>query len=311
MKREIIRIDEDKCDGCGLCVPNCPEGALQIIDEKARLVSDFFCDGLGACIGHCPQGAITVEERDAEPYDERRVMANIVEQGENTIKAHLHHLADHGQTAFLKDAIHYLHEQDISVPEEIRAVMAERTMGGVEGAAAGERTPQTETAKDGTAAAVSGCPGCQVLDMKDGEEQQVPGEPVTGRPSRLGQWPVQITLVPPFAPYLQHAELLIAADCVPFAYADFHEDLLEGKVVLVGCPKLDDASSYVEKFTEIFKQNHIGGITIAHMEVPCCFGLERIVSSALAAAGKDIPLDKVTISVKGERLSTDANRQAG
>jgi len=278
MKRQIISIDEEKCNGCRLCIPNCPEGALQIIDGKARLVSDLFCDGLGACIGHCPEGAITVEEREAGEYDERSVIENVASQGENVVRAHLEHLEEHGQHEYVKEAIAYLVEKNLGVPEEFAAPA---------GSASG--------------APVTGCPGCQVSDFRetgDGAET-ADNTPV---PSELRQWPVQITLMPPSAPYLQNADLLIAADCVPFAYADFHRDFLRGKVLLVGCPKLDDAAYYKEKLTEIFKLNGIRSITVAQMEVPCCFGLMKIVKAALAAAGNEAPVENVVIGVKGQRL---------
>jgi ferredoxin len=283
MKREIIKIDEEKCNGCGLCIPNCPEGALRIIDGKARLVSDLFCDGLGACIGHCPEGAITVEEREAEPYDERKVMANVVEHGENTILAHLEHLDDHDEEDFLRQAMAYLAERGIDVPEGFRERRAEKT-----------------------SAEVTGCPGCKVEDFRgEGEatqDHQHAAAQEAPRRSRLRQWPVQIHLVPPSAPYLQNADLLVAADCVPFTYAAFHEDLLEGKTLLVGCPKLDDTASYLEKFTEIFKRNEIRSVTVAQMEVPCCFGMTKLVKAAIQAAGKEIPVESIVIGVKGERL---------
>lgn len=278
MKRHIITIDEEKCNGCGLCIPNCPEGALQIIDGKARLVSDLFCDGLGACIGHCPEGAITIEEREAGEYDERGVMENVARQGENVVRAHLEHLEEHGQHEYLKDAIAYLVEKDLGVPEEF--------MGPAERAAE---------------APVTGCPGCQVADFREtgGLAEPADTAPV---PSELRQWPVQIKLVPPSAPYLQNADLLIAADCVPFAYAGFHQDFLRGRVLLVGCPKLDDAAYYREKLTEIFKLNDIRSVTVAQMEVPCCFGLMKLVKDAMAAAGTEVPVENVVIGVKGERL---------
>jgi NAD-dependent dihydropyrimidine dehydrogenase PreA subunit len=276
-KRKIIKIDEDKCNGCGLCIPNCPEGALKIIDGKVRLISDLFCDGLGACIGHCPEGAITIEERDATPYDERRVMENIVKQGPNVIKAHLNHLKEHGETGYLKAAMEYLKEKKIAVP----------TAGGH---------------KHGAAHGFSGCPGLKVIDFGRKETPKASSEGPGKRESSLRQWPVQISLVPPTAPYLRGADLLIAADCVPFAYAAFHEDLLEGKVLLVGCPKLDDVEFYKEKLSAIIRDNDIRSVTCAHMEVPCCFGLVDIIKSAIADSGKDIPFEKVTISIKGHRL---------
>lgn len=279
MKRKIIKIDEEKCNGCGLCIPNCPEGALQIIDGKARLISDLFCDGLGACIGHCPEGAITIEEREAEPYDEKKVMENIVKQGKNVIKAHLEHLKEHGETEYLRQAVNLLKEKGIAVPnlEEAHSMTHGHSHGTME------------------------CPGSKVMEFRQ-KEEAAKDVPAFKGISQLRQWPVQIMLVPPFAPYLQDADLLIAADCVPFAYADFHQDLLKGKVLLIGCPKLDDIGFYNEKFVQILENNNIKSITCAHMEVPCCFGLVNAVESAIAESGKDIPFEDVNISIRGERL---------
>jgi ferredoxin len=276
-KREIIKIDLDKCNGCGLCIPNCPEGALQVIDGKARLVSDLFCDGLGACIGHCPQGAISIIKRDAQEYDETKVMRNIVTQGNNVIRAHLEHLRQHKQEKYLKEAEHFLKEQKIDLCQH-----------------AG---PQKAHAHGPS---ISACPGSKMIDMRKKETPRA-GAPVAGV-SRLRQWPVQIALVPPYAPYLQDADLLISADCVPFAYADFHEKLLKGKILLVGCPKLDDLEAYQQKITEILKHNRIKSITYAHMEVPCCFGLVQVIKSAISEAKKEVPFTEVTISISGEKL---------
>ena len=267
--RQIITIDEGKCTGCGECIPNCPEGALQIIDGKARLVSDLFCDGLGACIGHCPEGAITIEEREAEPYDERQVMANVVKQGPNVIRAHLEHLREHGATDYLQEALDVLREQGIDVP------------------AAEAPVPQP-----------SGCPGARVMEF----EATGGGRPVGRAVSQLRQWPVQIALVPPMAPYLRGADLVIAADCVPFAYGSFHEDFLKGKAVLVGCPKLDDVAAYREKLAAVFEQAGLRSVEVVYMEVPCCFGLVHVVEQALADAGKDIPLTLTKIGIQGEIL---------
>jgi ferredoxin len=276
-KREIIKIDEEKCNGCGLCIPSCPEGALQMIDGKARLVSDLFCDGLGACIGHCPEGAITIEEREAEEYNERKVMENIIKQGKNVIKAHLMHLKEHSQTEFLKEAIDYLKEKNIEVPHQ--EIIQDKHI-----------HPAT-----------SKCPGTKVMDFRKSEEV-VKKEKAISKKSQLRQWPVQIKLIPPHAPYLKDADLLIAADCIPFAYADFHEDLLKGKVLLVGCPKLDDVEFYKEKLSQILKDNNIKSITCAHMEVPCCFGLVNVVKAAISGSGETIPFEEVVISIKGEKL---------
>jgi ferredoxin len=268
IKRKIIKIDEEKCNGCGQCIPNCPEGAIQIIDGKARLISDLFCDGLGACIGYCPQGAITIEEREANGYDEKKVMENVVKQGKNVIKAHLEHLKAHNQSELLKQAIEYLKEKNIEIP----------TLG--EG----------------------GCPGSKIMDLRKKEGLINKEVAVSERISQLENWPVQIKLVSPLAPYLNGADLLIAADCVPFAYANFHQDLLKGKVLLVGCPKLDDLQLYQEKISQIVKNNQIKSITYMHMEVPCCFGLIGVIKQAISASGRDIPFQEITISIKGERL---------
>jgi len=267
-KRDIVSIDEEKCNGCGECIPNCHEGALRVIDGKARLVSDLFCDGLGACLGHCPMGAITIEKRDAKPYDEKKVMESIVRKGPNTIKAHLLHLKEHGAHDLLEQGIRYLEENNLPVPEVVEL----------------------------SEPLACGCSGSQVRTMEccesktDGSRKQ----------SRLGTWPVQIHLVPPHAPFLNNADLVIAADCVPFAYPNFHEGFLKGKVALVGCPKLDDVEAYLDKLTAIFQQNKIKSLTVVHMEVPCCFGLPKLVNSAIAASGKHIKIEDITISVKGQ-----------
>ncbi|MEE9150599.1 MAG: 4Fe-4S binding protein [Thermoplasmata archaeon] len=278
VKREIIKIDEDTCTGCGDCIPNCPEGALQIIDDKARIISDLFCDGLGACIGHCPVDAISIEEREAEKYDERKVMENVVKQGENVIKAHLEHLKDHGQTEYFNQAVEYLKENNIDNPLEVEHA---------------HHAQEKETM-------ACGCPGSAVMDLREEKEIGEEGKPAARAETQLKQWPVQIMLVPPSAPYFKNADLLIAADCVPFAYPNFHEDFLKGKILLVGCPKLDDAEFYKEKITSIFKENDIKSVTVAHMEVPCCFGLINIVKSAIEGSGKNIPFIETTIGVKGD-----------
>src|SRR4030042_754687 len=182
VKREIININEDKCNGCGDCIPNCPEGAIQVIDKKARLISDLFCDGLGACIGHCPQGAITIEERDAEEYDEIKVMENIVRQGKNVIRAHLEHLKGHNQHEYLRQAIDFLKKKNIQVPF-------------------GEEKGQGEHAHG-----ASGCPGAKIMDFRKKEETPKKEKAFSKGDSELKTWPVQIMLVPPSAPYLNNAD---------------------------------------------------------------------------------------------------------
>jgi len=216
--RNIIKIDEEKCNGCGLCIPNCPEGALQITDGKAKLVSDVYCDGLGACIGTCPQGAITIEEREGEEFDE-------------------------------------------------------------------------EASKQG-------------LRKKGITEAQIPTEVrhSTGRvPSALSQWPVHLMLVNPRAPFFQDRDLLVVADCVPFAYANFHQDFLKGKSIVVGCPKIDDTEFYEKKLIELFRQSNVRSVTAINMELPCCYGLHFLVQRVLQSSGKNIPIKQITINIKGEK----------
>ncbi len=272
-KRKIVNIDESKCNGCGLCVPNCQEGALQMIDNKARLISDLFCDGLGACIGHCPQGAITIEEREAEPYDERKVMEdNIVPKGENTIKAHMSHLKEHGAMKYFDEAVDYLNEKGISIPD----------LGGNE--------------KMGDLPC--GCPGTAMREVKHDNETNAGNN--TEQTSALTQWPVQMNLLPPQAPFFENSHLLVAADCVPFATPNFHSKLLNGKSLVIGCPKLDDIEGYTEKLTEIFKLNKIKSVTVAIMEVPCCYGMYAAVEQAVENSGKQIPVIKEVIGVNGE-----------
>jgi ferredoxin len=272
VRRQIIKIDEEKCTGCGDCIPNCPEGALQVIDGKARLISDLFCDGLGACIGHCPEGAISIEEREAEPYDERKVMENIARQGPNVINAHLEHLREHGEMALLKEALDFLKERGLQVPRQAAAVPPH---------------------------AGGGCPGSRTMQF---EAKEAEGKPAGRAVTRLRQWPVQLTLVPPHAPYLQGADVVLVADCVPFAYANFHEDFLKGKAVLVACPKLDDVEFYRGKLAELFRHNDIKSIEVVHMEVPCCFGLVHVLRLALEDAGKEIPVTDTMIGIRGEVL---------
>ena len=263
MKRKMIEIDEDKCNGCGLCIPNCPEGALQLIDGKARLVSDLLCDGLGACLGECPQGALRVTERTAEPYDERKVMANIVRQGDNTIRAHLQHLKDHGETALLEIALAFLQEHGIPAPEPGRA-------GGMH----------------------HRCPGSAARTLEEKGSANF-----AGGDSALRQWPVQLKLLNPDAEYFENADLLISADCVAHAYGAFHRDFLKGKILVILCPKLDSGiEEYVEKLAEIFRRHAIRSVTVARMEVPCCGGTVAIVEKALERAGKK---HEITVKIVG------------
>lgn len=245
MIRKIVQIDQERCNGCGLCVPACAEGAIKIVDGKAVLSADNLCDGLGACLGECPQDAITVIERAADEFDE------------DAVARHLGNTAD--ETATLKTR----HGQ-----------------------------------KDHHTQHHGGCPGSRSMSLPP--QQATTSSAAAKQPSRLRQWPVQLHLAPVNAPYFQDADLLIAADCVPFAYADFHRDFLAGKAVLIGCPKLDDNRFYQEKLTELFRVANLRSITVLRMEVPCCGGIVMAARQALAASEQDIPFHEVTITISGE-----------
>lgn len=271
MKRKIIKINEEKCTGCGACIPDCPEGALQIIDGKARLVSDLFCDGLGACIKACPFDAMTTEEREAEPYDEYKVMENVIKGGENVIKAHLKHLDEHNQPEFLSQAIDFLKQNNINIPEY----------------------------KDEPTLAC-GCPGTMMKDLSKQKPQNNDQTSLVNMSSELNNWPIQLHLLNPNAPYLKDADLIIAADCTAFAYPNFHQRFLKDKILTMFCPKLDsNLDNYINKLAEIFKNQNIKSITIVHMEVPCCGGVESIVQEALKISNKNIIIKDYTISISG------------
>jgi ferredoxin len=281
MKRKIISIDDDKCTGCGDCIPDCPEGAIQLIDGKARLISDLFCDGLGACIGTCPQGAISVIEREAKPYDEKTVMENIVPQGAPVIRAHLEHLAGHGQTALYDEAIGYLKDHKIAIPDNNSTVC------------------HPKPAHTGHSPFAT-CPGsaARSIPRHASAPDRQPSENIG---SELRQWPVQLKLLNPAAQYFDNADLLISADCVPFAYAGFHAELLRGRIVIIFCPKLDsDIDQYIIKLAEIFSSHTIKSIMVARMEVPCCGGVRHVVDKALERSGKKIPVTEKTITIQGE-----------
>ena len=277
-KRKIIKIDEDKCNGCGLCIPNCPEGAIQLIDNKARIISDLFCDGLGACIGHCPEGAITIEEREAEPYDEKKVMENIVKKGKNTIIAHLEHLKDHGEIENLNIAVQLLKEKGINI--ELKNNNHQKHIR-------------------------SGCPGSKVMDFSNNNSHNENDtiENSVNRPSQLKQWPIQLHLVPPHAPYYQGKDVLLAADCVAYAIGDFHKEYMKDKSIAIACPKLDhDIDIYIEKIKLMIDAAKIKSLTVMMMEVPCCFGLMQIVKEAVKKSTRKIPIKSIIVSIHGEIL---------
>ena len=277
MLRKIVNIDESKCDGCGDCIPACAEGALQIIDGKARLISDLFCDGLGACLGHCPQGAITVEEREAEPYNEKKVMETIVKGGRNVIKAHLEHLKEHNEIIYFQQAIDFLNENNIEIPIEKNIINSEPKQGG-------------------------GCPGAQTIDLRETNEQDKEKEHGI-RSSHLQQWPIQLHLVSPLASYYKNSDLLLTADCVGFSYPDFHKDFLKDRTIAIACPKLDtNQEIYLQKLVAMIGQAELNSITIMIMQVPCCSGLVQLAQKAVELSGKNIPVKAIVIGIKGEIL---------
>jgi len=302
MIREMVKIDEDLCNGCGDCVPNCHEGALQIIDEKARLISDLLCDGLGACIGHCPMGAITIEKREAEAYNETKVMELMVEKGKNTVIAHLTHLKDHNETAYLKEGVHYLRNNakniDFSISEVIEVVHNHGKQ------APPKATPHVQ-AKPIAHAAGGGCPGSQAISFEP-KGMVVDSQNSTSGQSELRQWPVQMHLINPAASYFQGADIVIAADCVAFSMGNFHQDYLKGKSLAIACPKLDSGQdSYVQKMIALIDQSKVNTITVMIMTVPCCGGLLQMVKMAADNASRKVPIKAAIVSVEGEVISEE------
>lgn len=291
MIREIVRIDEDLCNGCGICIPNCHEGALQIIDGKARLISELMCDGLGACIGHCPEGAISIEKREADEYDEVAVIAQMIKSGKATVFAHLKHLQDHGETGFLNQALTYIRAHRDDMPFEISEVH--------------ELLHGTQNAKPTDNVASASCPGSKPQSFSiAGMKMVAPLDENT--PSQLTQWPVQLHLINPMASYFHKADLLIAADCAGFAYANFHNDFIKGRKVVIACPKLDSGKDvYLQKLVRLIDESRVNTITVVIMEVPCCGGLSQLVKLATQTASRKAPVKEVIIGIQGKILSEE------
>jgi len=249
VKRQMIVIDEDKCNGCGLCIPACPEGALEIINEKAVLVRESYCDGLGACLGDCPEDALTVVEKLVDDYDEQSVIETLNEKSPELVAKHHEHMKKHQM----------------------------------------ESTPT----------AACGCPSTQMMDWTETDQTS---ESIVKQQSQLRQWPIQLHLVSPSAPYFKHADISIAATCAPFSYANFHQDYIKDKSIAIACPKLDKTEPYLEKLTQIITNGKPRSIEVVLMEVPCCTGLVHLVMQAIKDSGQDVPLIATKISVKGEFL---------
>ncbi|MFV0267918.1 MAG: ATP-binding protein [Draconibacterium sp.] len=291
MIREIVKIDEDLCNGCGVCVPNCHEGALLIIDGKARLVSELMCDGLGACIGHCPEGAITIEKREADAYDEVATISQMIKAGKATVFAHLKHLQDHNETGYLNEALSFIRANREAMPFEISEVHE---------LLHGEKKESTSSG----GCATGGCPGSAPMAFDAGSLKMA--APTGDVPSALTQWPVQMHLINPAASYFHGADLLVAADCAGFAYGNFHNDFIKGRKMVIACPKLDQGKDiYVQKLTRLIDDARVNTITVVIMEVPCCGGLSQMVEMATQMASRKVPVKEVVISIRGEVLSEE------
>ncbi len=275
MKRNIIKIDEEKCNGCGQCVTGCPEGAIQMVNGKARLVSENYCDGLGACIGDCPVGAISLEERETIPYSEALVMENMIRQGEDVVRKHLEHLLEHKEMELYDEAMDILAAKGINIEPET------------------QHQPVHHHAHHG-----HGCPGSMNRLLQKNAEPVKKAEAPAGF-SRLNQWPVKLKLLSPESPVFSGGvDLLVSADCAPYANGNFHEEFLNGRIMVTFCPKLDPyIDEYREKLAAILTNHDIKSVTIARMEVPCCGGVAALVQEAVKRSGKNIPVEQRIVKI--------------
>lgn len=271
MKRDIITIDQDKCNGCGNCVTGCPEGAIQMVNGRARLVNDSYCDGLGACIGKCPVDAITIESREAAAYSEAIVLDNIIAAGPDAVRDHLVHLVEHNEIGYYEEAVAILKARGMQIPEIPGPMLQVKHGHG------------------------HGCPGSSnMLKVR-----RAPGAPhQSSGYSALEQWPVQLKLLNPLSPVFsaEGVDILVSADCAPYACGTFHQDHLEGRRMVTFCPKLDPyMDEYREKLQSLFRDQHVGSVRIVRMSVPCCSGLAYITREAVKASGKDIPVEEIVL----------------
>jgi len=268
IKRKIIQIEEEKCNGCGLCIPSCPEQALQIVETKngpkVRLVKELYCDGLGACLGNCPTGALEVIEKEAEQYDDAATIEHIKKVAPEMLDLHIKHMKEHGM--------------------------------------------HTEENSDKKDTLPCGCPGTLSSSwgknsQKNNSECCTENNVTQNVMSQLTNWPIQLNLVNTSAPYLQNADIVIAADCTAFSYGNFHNEFIKGKILIIACPKLDDTEFYKNKLLQLFKTTNIKSATVVNMEVPCCFGIQNLVKEAIKNSGKKIPYCDITIGLKGNIVS--------
>lgn len=302
MKREIIKIDRDLCNGCGVCIPNCHEGALQMIDGKATLVSELQCDGLGACIGHCPVGAIEIEEREAEAYDEIVTIKEMLVAGRNVVAAHLKHLKDYQQKEYIHQAFDFLRANKAAINFNVDELIFEVQQHGKP--AGRDENPylknlvSTKEESHGGGCG-HGCPGSAPKTFTPEVKPTANGDVS----SQLTHWPVQMHLINPNAPFFQDCDLLLAADCVAFAVGNFHAKYLKGKKLAIACPKLDSNKEiYIEKLVHLIEHANINTLTVIKMEVPCCGGLLQLAQIAVQQAKRKIPVKLITVSSKGDQL---------
>ncbi len=274
MKRTVIKIDEELCNGCGNCVEGCHEGALQLINGKAVMVSDLYCDGLGACIGECPVGAIELIEKETEPYSEEAVMKRISPKGEKVILAHLKHLRDHNEIKWFNEGVEWCRKNEVEI----------------------------DLSKIGATAKPSAVNVTPVLKRAQIEDSEC----FSYGKSELQQWPLQLHLLSPMAGFLKGSDLLLASDCSSFSHGSFHSTFLKNKSLAIACPKLDsNTQSYIDKLTLMIDESKLNTITILMMEVPCCGGLIQMAKIARERAKRNIPLKAMVMSLRGEILSEE------
>ena len=297
MKRDIIKIDRSKCTGCGQCVSGCHEGALQIIDDKAVMISELMCDGLGACIGKCPEDAISIETREAEAYNEVLTISKMVDNGKNTVIAHLKHLKDHAQKEYMRQGVDWLLDNkdkvNFSVDEVMQAVHGHQP--------SASKVTQAHTSHEHESGSACGCPGSAERTFGNLHTNT---SMVSGK-SELTHWPVQMHLINPNAAHFKGSNLMLAADCVAYSLGSFHSEYLKGKTLAIACPKLDsNKESYVEKITALIDEGGIDMLTIMRMEVPCCGGLAQLAKMAADKATRKVPIKVITVGIQGDILES-------